>query len=64
MCPFCSHPRSRVVATENFGTFIRRRRRCDECNGEFYGVEEFGGIIKPPPNFDPAALKIPEKRPA
>lgn len=49
MCPFCKHSQSHVISTENFGTFIRRRRRCKKCGGEFYGNEEFSGIIKEPP---------------
>ena len=49
MCPFCKHNKSTVITTENFGAFIRRRRRCQKCQGEFYGTEEYSGIIKNPP---------------
>ena len=42
-----------VIATENFGSFIRRRRECKKCNGKFYGTEEFSGIIDPPPGYVP-----------
>ena len=48
MCPFCNHHKSRVLLTENYGKLIRRRRRCNACGGEFFGAEEFAGIIKPP----------------
>jgi hypothetical protein len=39
--------------TERFDTLIRRRRRCAKCRGEFYTSEQFLGIIKPPPTWDP-----------
>ena len=54
MCPYCGNPISRVIATENYGTWIRRRRRCVKCGGTYYGKEEFDGIIKPPPNYQPS----------
>ena len=65
MCPYCNSPHSIVIHTENFGKFIRRRRRCKGCGGEFYGNEEFGGIIKEPPqaNGDEGSGKIRKNDP-
>lgn len=40
-CPFCSHPDSQVVETRvsEDGSFIRRRRRCGECDKRFTTYE-------------------------
>ncbi len=48
MCPFCNSPFSRVILTERFATWIRRRRRCRSCGGEYHSKEEFSGLIKQP----------------
>jgi len=58
MCPFCQYPKSAVTTTETYDTFIRRRRKCKNCGGEFYGHEVYGGIIKPPPGQDYPLRKL------
>jgi len=45
----------RKFGNNRVGTFIRRRRERKNCGREFYGTEEFSGIIKPPPGFVPIA---------
>ena len=55
MCPFCSSPFSRVIATERYESFTRRRRKCRKCIGEYYTKEEFHGAIKPPSETVPSS---------
>ena len=54
MCAFCNSPFSRVIATERYERWPRRRRKCRNCNGEYYTKEEFNGAIKPPPETVPS----------
>ena len=63
MCPYCHHPKSRVLATENFESFIRRRRLCFNCGAKFRTSEEYSGTIAPPPEMQfPIVRKIPEEK--
>lgn len=51
-CPFCSHPDTQVVETRESedGDFIRRRRRCGECEKRFTTYERpdvtFPAVVK------------------
>ncbi len=39
-CPYCGHPRSRVVDTRDSGEGIRRRRLCLNCQKRFTTYEQ------------------------
>ena len=55
MRPFCNSSFSRVIATERYDRWTRRRQKCRNCSGEYYTKEEFNGAIKPPPNTIPSS---------
>jgi len=51
MCPYCHADETKVILTERIGDWIRRRRRCTKCGGEFHTGEAPTGIIKRPANL-------------
>ena len=59
MCPYCHHPKSHVISTENYESFIRRRRQCANCGCKFHTNEEYSGIISPPPD-----MAFPPRKPS
>jgi transcriptional repressor NrdR len=38
-CPYCNHPRHKVIDTRVAGDAIRRRRRCENCGERFTTYE-------------------------
>lgn len=74
ICPYCSHPESKVTNKRNVEKIVRRRRECLECNRRFttYERPEIGLVVIKKDgtreNFDREKLKLGmikacEKRP-
>jgi len=38
-CPRCDGDRPRIVAVEQYDTFVRRRRKCRICGYQWHTVE-------------------------
>lgn len=41
-CPKCKSKKTHVVDTQDYGTYIRRRRKCLECGCRFTARERVG----------------------
>jgi len=57
MCRDCGFRFSRVIATERYDDWTRRRRKCRQCGAEYYTKEEYNGAIKPPQIPHPSAAE-------